>query len=200
MAPPTISRRRWNEQVFDRYRLKQIVMKDVSSVDTSVTLLGKACAMPLALAPVGMAGMMARRGEVQGARAAKAAGIPFTTATLGVCDVDEIREATATPPWFQLYMLRDRDVVLSLLERARAAGCDTLLFTDDLAVPGIRLREQWQGKLVIKGVMEPEDAREAMGCGADGIVVSNHGGRQLDGGVRNGHGPDGGDPSSGHRP
>lgn len=247
-----------NESAFARYGIRQRVMHDVSGVDTGTQLMGNACSMPVALAPVGLAGMMARRGEVLGAAAANGAGVPFTTSTLGICSVEEIAAATGSPFWFQLYMLKDRDIVLALLDRAAAAGVGTLVFTVDLAVPGMRLRDfrngmigtdprsrlaralqiatsprwvidvalrgkphhfgnlspyvenasdvgsyrafvesqfdpsvtwadilwlrqQWPGKLLIKGVMEVEDARAAAEAGADGIVVSNHGGRQLDG-------------------
>lgn len=246
-----------NVNGFDRYRLKQRVMRNVDDVDTSTTLAGFEAAMPLTLAPVGMAGMFARRGETQGARAANASGIPFTCSTLGICPVEEIVQATGKPIWFQLYMLRDRDVVQSLLKRAEAAGVNTLVFTVDLPVPGKRLRDFrngmlgtnlcsklskaaqllysprwimdvgikgkphvignlsevvpdpddlneykafidsqfdasvtwkdiewlrtiWPGKLIIKGVMEVEDAQAAVAAGADGVIVSNHGGRQLD--------------------
>ena len=247
-----------NTADFGEFRLKQHVMHDVSSVTTTTTLAGDAASMPVALAPVGMAGMYARRGEVQGARAAERAGIPFTTSTVGICPVEEIRSATRRPFWFQLYMMRDRDFVLEMLKRAQAAGCQTLVFTVDLAVAGMRLRDyrngmlgggwqgkvsqllqlatsplwafdvglkgkphnfgnishkvanpndlvaykafvdaqfdpsvtwqdirwlrdHWQGKILIKGVMEVDDARAAADAGADGVVVSNHGGRQLDG-------------------
>ncbi len=243
---------------FDRIELRQLVLRDVSAVDTSTTLMGRPSRMPLALAPIGMAGMMARRGEVQAAKAAIRAGVPFAASTVGICPVDEIQAATREPFWFQLYMLRDREFVRTMLERARAAGCDTLVFTVDLPVPGMRLRDfrngmlgggrigklsqalqlamspvwlydvgikgrphgfgnlreklgdseeidlykafidsqfdptvtwrdiewlrgLWDGKLLIKGVMEVEDARAAAGVGADGVIVSNHGGRQLDG-------------------
>ncbi len=246
-----------NVNDFDRYRLKQRVMRNVDSIDTSTTLAGFDAAMPLALAPVGMAGMYARRGETQGARAAQAQGVPFTCSTLGICSIEEITAATGQPIWFQLYMLRDREVVKALLKRAEAAGVTTLVFTVDLAVPGMRLRDYrngmigtnlcsklskaaqlacsprwimdvgikgkphtignlsdvvpdpddlnvykafiesqfdasvtweniawlrsiWPGKLLIKGVMEVEDAQAAVRAGADGIVVSNHGARQLD--------------------
>jgi L-lactate dehydrogenase (cytochrome) len=240
-------------------RLRQRVMRDVSGVDTSTTLAGRKVSMPLALAPVGMAGMFARRGEVMGIRAADSAGVPFTLSTLGVCTMEELRAASPSPFWFQLYMMRDRGAVQRLLGRAGAAGCDTLLFTVDLAVPGARhrdvrvgmigrptvkarlgkarqlltrpgwirdvgllgkphtvgnlsdvvpdptdlnaykawidgqfdasvtwkdiewLRRIWDGKLYIKGVLEADDARAAADVGADGVVVSNHGGRQLDG-------------------
>jgi L-lactate dehydrogenase (cytochrome) len=244
---------------FAAVKLRQRVMRDVSGVDTSTVLAGRKVAMPLALAPVGMAGMFSRRGEVTGVRAADHAGIPFALSTLGVCTMEELRAASPSPFWFQLYMMRDRAVVQRLLGRARDAGCDTLLFTVDLAVTGLRhrdlrngmigrptrkaslsrlgqiltrpgwirdvgllgkphtigglagvvpdptdlnayktwidaqfdpsvtwqdiawLRRIWDGKLYIKGVLEPDDARAAVDVGADGVVVSNHGGRQLDG-------------------
>ena len=243
---------------FRRYKLKQHVMRDVGDRDTSTTLLGQAASMPVALAPVGMAGMMARRGEVQGARAAKAVGVPFTVSTVGICPIEEVQAAVNAPSWFQLYMLRDRDIILALLERAQATGCNTLVFTVDLAVAGMRhadtrngmlggglrgalakawqlgtrpiwaidvglrgkphnfghlrdvvpdpddlnaykafidaqfdptvtwqdiawLRSVWQGKILIKGIMEADDARSAVDAGVDGVLVSNHGGRQLDG-------------------
>lgn len=246
-----------NTDDFRRFKLKQHIMCDVGNIDTSTTLLGQKSSMPLALAPVGMAGMMARRGEVLGARGAKTAGIPFTASTVGICSVDEIQAAINSPFWFQLYMLRDRDVILALLERAQAAGCNTLVFTVDLAVAGMRhadtrngmltrglksslakayqlatrptwvvdvalkgrplnfgnltdvvadpsdlnsfkqfldaqfdptvtwqdiawLRSVWKGKLIIKGVMEVGDAQAAVDAGADAVLVSNHGGRQLD--------------------
>jgi len=247
-----------NVSDFRRYRLQQRVMRNVDGVDTGTTLAGHAASMPVALAPVGMAGMYARRGEVQGARAAKTAGIPFTTSTVGICPVEEVAAAIRQPFWFQLYMLRDRDLILKLLERAQAAGCDTLAFTVDLPVAGMRLRDYrngmlgggipgklsqlaqivtsplwavdvglrgkphnfgnlrdvvpdpddlnaykafidsqfdptvtwediawlrsvWKGKILIKGVLEADDARAAVDTGADGVIVSNHGGRQLDG-------------------
>jgi len=244
-----------NEADFLRVRLRQRVMRDVSGVDTSTELCGRRVAMPLALAPLGLAGMMARRGEVQAARAATGAGVPFTVSTVGICPLEEVNAAVPDACWFQLYMLRDRGLVETLLARAAANGCDTLLFTVDLAVAGMRhrdtqngmlggaplakamqlllrprwlfdvgimgkphhfgnlleavadpndfdsfkrfvddqfdptvtwkdiewLRGLWPGKLVIKGVMSAEDAQAAADAGADGVVVSNHGGRQLDG-------------------
>jgi L-lactate dehydrogenase (cytochrome) len=249
---------RANVRDFDRVTLRQRVMRDVSDVDTSTTLLGRSLAMPVVLAPVGLAGMFGRRGEVQGAKAAQSAGIPFTTSTVGICPFAEVQAAVRDPVWFQLYMLRDRGLVLALLERAAAAGCETLVFTVDLAVTGPRyrdfrngmlgggrrgalakawqlltrpawiwdvgikgkphdfgnlreavggaedldafktfidsqfdptvtwqdiewLRGHWKGKLIIKGVMTPEDAEAAATAGADAVVVSNHGGRQLEG-------------------
>jgi L-lactate dehydrogenase (cytochrome) len=247
-----------NEADFLRVRLRQRVMRDVSHIDTSTVLSGQAASMPLVLAPLGLAGMMARRGEVQGARAAQTAGIPFTLSTAAICSLEEVRAATLTPAWFQLYMLRDRGLVAALLERAQSVSCATLVFTVDLAVAGMRhrdsrngvpshslstrltkswqvathwhwltdvalrgkphsfgnlgeglpdandqnayrafavaqfdptvtwkdiawLRSLWPGKLLIKGVMTREDAGAAADLGADGVIVSNHGGRQLDG-------------------
>ena len=247
-----------NEADFLRLNLKQRVLRDVSKVDTSTILCGHAASMPLALAPVGIAGMMARRGEVQAARAALSAGVPFTASTVGICSLEEVQAAIKSPLWFQLYMLRDRGLVSSLLDRAQAAGCETLVFTVDLAVAGMRqrdyrngmlgggraataaklwqlatrprwlvdvglmgrphsignlseavpgsydlntykafvdtqfdptvtwkdiawLRSLWKGNILIKGVMSKEDASAAADVGADGVIVSNHGGRQLDG-------------------
>lgn len=242
---------------FARVKLRQRVLVDVSRIDTAATLAGESCALPLALAPVGLAGMMARRGEAQAARVAAAAGVPFTLSTVGICPLDEVRTAYGAPFWFQLYMLRDRGVVQALLQRAWDTGCRTMVFTIDLPLPGPRhrdtrrglgahglraallknaqvlahpgwiwnvalrgkplrfgsiaehvpdardfnalrswidtqfdasvtwrdiewLRSQWQGKLLLKGILDAEDARAAVNAGADGIVVSNHGGRQLD--------------------
>jgi len=242
---------------FGRVALRQRVMRDMSSLDLSVTSLGQDWGLPVGLSPVGMAGMYGRRGEVQAARAANAAGIPFCLSTVGVCSVEEVAKAAA-PPWFQLYMIRDRGYVRALLDRVRAAGCPVLVLTVDLPVPGARyrdlrsglsgrpdlagrLRRAWQGAthpawlwdvwlhgrphlfgnvsqaipeargvddfwgwigqnfdrtvtwadldwvrrtwdrpIVVKGVLDPDDARDAVRAGADGIVVSNHGGRQLD--------------------
>ncbi len=247
-----------NEADFLDCTLTQRVMRDVGNIDTSTKLCGRSASMPLALAPIGMAGMMARRGEVQAARAAEEVGIPFTTSTVGICPVEEVQAATNGPFWFQLYMLRDRGLVKALLERARTAGCETLVFTVDLPMPGMRhrdyrngmlggglagkmaklaqilthprwvidvgikgkphdfgnlrevvansddldaykafidsqfdptvtwkdiawLRSIWDGKILIKGVMTAGDSVAAADVGADGVVVSNHGGRQLDG-------------------
>ncbi len=236
--------------------LRQRVLKDVSVVDPSTTLFGVRQALPVALAPVGLSGMYARRGECQAARAAAAKGVPFCLSTVSVCDVDEVRAASSAPFWFQLYVLRDRGFMRDLLARAAAAGATTLVFTVDMPVPGARyrdahsgmsgpnaaarrlvqaalkpawawdvgvmgrphrlgnvapalgkasglqdfmgwlaanfdpsiqwsdlawIRDAWKGPLVIKGVLDPEDAKAAADIGADGVVVSNHGGRQLDG-------------------
>lgn len=245
---------------FARLKLKQRVMRDVSALDISTHLFGETLSMPLALAPIGMGGMMRKRAEVQAVRAAEALGVPFCLSTVAICSLEEVAKAATRPFWFQLYMLRDRGTVSELLQRAKAAGVKTLLFTVDLAVVGARyrdirnglsggggafgklraglvdyllhpkwlldvgiggkphifgnlseyvpeattpadfrqwvdtqfdpsvtwndiewLRRQWDGNLVIKGVLGVEDARAAVAAGADGVVVSNHGGRQLDG-------------------
>ena len=247
-----------NRTDIQRIALRQKVLRDVSSIDTSTTLFGQSLSLPLILAPVGFAGMMARRAEVQAARAAEKAGVPFTLSTVGICPIEEVRQATAAPFWFQLYMMKDRGVVREILARAEAAKCGALVFTVDLPVMGTRYRDIrngmgaqlsnlsglkmawnfaahpgwiydvgimgrplafgnlsgalkgrntlsagmaysattfdpsmtwkdlawvrtiWKGPLILKGVLDPEDAREAVRTGADGIIVSNHGGRQLD--------------------
>ena len=236
--------------------LRQRVLKDVSQIDTSTTLFGVKQALPVALAPVGLTGMYARRGECQAAKAAAAKGVPFCLSTVSVCDVNEVSKASPAPIWFQLYVLRDRAFMRDLLAKAADAGATALVFTVDMPVPGARyrdahsgmsgpnaglrrlaqavskpvwawdvgvmgrphtlgnvapvlgknsgledfmgwlganfdpsiqwkdldwIRDQWKGPLIIKGVLDPEDARAAADIGADGIVVSNHGGRQLDG-------------------
>ncbi|MBP6110422.1 MAG: L-lactate dehydrogenase [Rhodocyclaceae bacterium] len=242
---------------FQRLKLKQRVMRDVSNISTATTIAGEATSMPVILAPVGMAGLMARRGEVQGVRAANAAGVPFTLSTVGICPLEEVAAASSKPFWFQLYMIRDRGIVRDMLTRAQAAGCTTLVFTVDLPIAGMRhrdarngmgghslrarvasawqiathpiwvadvgvfgkphsfgnledmvanptdmeaykkwlnaqfdcsvtwkdiewLRGIWPGKLIIKGILEADDAIAAVAAGADGVIVSNHGGRQLD--------------------
>ncbi len=236
--------------------LRQRVLKNVSSLSLQTELFGQQLAMPVALAPVGLCGMYARRGEVQAARAADRKGIPFTLSTVSLCPIEEVAPAMQRPMWFQLYVLRDRGFMKSVLERAQAAGCSTLVFTVDMPVPGARyrdahagmsgpnaamrryvqalchprwswdvglhgrphdlgnvsaylgkptgledyigwlannfdpsiswkdlewIRDFWKGPMIIKGILDPEDARDAVRFGADGIVVSNHGGRQLDG-------------------
>jgi L-lactate dehydrogenase (cytochrome) len=248
-----------NVSDFEKIQMKQCVMRDISHIDTSIDQLGENLAMPLALAPVGLAGMMARRAEVQAVKAAEKAGIPFCLSTVSICSLEEVAKAATKPFWFQLYMMRDRKYVKDLLARAKAAGCTTLVFTVDLAVVGARyrdarngmagglntfgklrvameypthpawlmdvaikgkphmfgnledfvpsaksmadfkiwvdeqfdptctwkdiewLRSIWDGKLIIKGILSVEDAKSAVAAGADAIVVSNHGGRQLDG-------------------
>lgn len=236
--------------------LRQRVLNDVSEIDTGATLFGQRWAMPVGLGPVGLSGMYARRGEVQAMRAANAAEIPLCLSTVSVCSLEEVAAAVAVPPWFQLYVIRDREFMKALLDRARALGCGALVFTVDMPVPGARyrdphsgmsgpyaplrryaqalahprwaldvgvrgrphtlgnlasvlgsgtgledfigwlgrnfdpsvtwrdlgwIREHWDGPLIIKGILDPDDAAEAAALGADGIIVSNHGGRQLDG-------------------
>lgn len=250
---------RANAEDLERLLLRQIVMRDVSARDPAVEVLGQRLAFPVVLAPVGLGGMVAPRAEVQAARAAEAAGVPFVESTVSICSVEEVARATLTPPWFQLYVMRDRGYTRHLMERAQAAGCRTLILTVDLAVVGARhrdtrnavvggnlparsrirraldllshpgwirsvaiggkpltfgnledavpgartpdafrdwvdaqfdpsvtwediawVRESWDGDLLVKGVLEPGDARRAVEAGVDGVIVSNHGGRQLD--------------------
>ncbi|MCK0197431.1 FMN-dependent L-lactate dehydrogenase LldD [Ancylobacter sp. 6x-1] len=236
--------------------LRQRILRNMSSLSLETELFGRRMAMPVALAPVGLCGMYARRGEVQVARAAHKKGIPMTLSTVSVCPIEEVQAASPSPLWFQLYVLKDRGFMRNALERAKAAGINTLVFTVDMPVPGARyrdahagmsgphgplrrvlqamthpawawdvgvmgrphdlgnisayrgnptgladyigwlganfdpsidwkdlewIREFWTGPMVIKGILDPDDARDAVTFGADGIVVSNHGGRQLDG-------------------
>lgn len=239
--------------------LRQRVLRDVSDIDLSTELFGEQLTLPVALAPIGLAGMNARRGECQAVRAADKAGIPFTLSTVSACPIVEVAQAASKPFWFQLYMIRDRAFMRDLMQQAMAANCSALVFTVDMPVPGSRyrdyrtglagspglkgavwraaqgalrpdwawdvgvkgrphhlgnvapvlegktgiedffawmrnnfdpsinwrdldfIRSEWRGPLIIKGILDPEDAREAANLGADGIVVSNHGGRQLDG-------------------
>jgi len=249
---------RANVADLERLLLRQVVMRDVSTRDPAVEVLGQTLAMPIILAPVGLGGMLARRAEVQAARAAEAAGVPFVESTVSICSIEEVARATSTPPWFQLYVMRDRAYAEDLMSRAEAVGSPVLVLTIDLAVVGARhrdtrnavvgdppawakvrrgldlvahqrwirdvpiggkpltfgnleravpnartaaafrhwvddqfdpsitwddiawVREHWNGRLVVKGVLDPEDARRAADVGVDGVVVSNHGGRQLD--------------------
>src|SRR5271165_95421 len=133
---------------FQKVLVRQRVLRDVTNIDTSTTLVGEKVAMPVVLAPIGMAGLMARRGETQAVRAANAVGVPFTLSTVGICPLDEVSAAASRPFWFQLYMIRDRGAVKELLERAMAAGCSTLAFTVDLPVTGMRHRDVRNGMLV----------------------------------------------------
>ncbi|MCF6275832.1 MAG: alpha-hydroxy-acid oxidizing protein, partial [Robiginitomaculum sp.] len=134
-----------NVEDFAKIQMKQRVMRDVSNIDTKVELFGEPLAMPLALAPIGLAGMMARRGEVQAVRAAEKAGIPFCLSTVSICSLEEVAAAATKPFWLQLYMMRDRGYVQDLLGRAQAVGCKTLVFTVDLAVVGARYRDVRNG-------------------------------------------------------
>ena len=246
-----------NVEDFANLVLRQRVMHDMSKLDTSIETLGQRYRMPVGLSPVGMAGMYGRRGEVQAARAAASGGVPFCLSTMGICGVEEVAR-TGVPPWFQLYILKDRGYMRELLGRAKAAGSPVLVLTVDLPLPGARYRDvrsgfrgltglraflnqardglahprwlwdvwvngrphslgsvtgavqsggaadfltwiannfdrsitwadldwiraAWDGPLVVKGVLDREDARDALRAGAQGLVVSNHGGRQLDG-------------------
>lgn len=249
---------RRNVEDLRRLSLRQRVLRDVSQVTLSCSLFGDAIGMPVVLGPVGLAGMYARRGEVQAAHAAEKAGIPFCLSSVGVCPIREVAEQSRRPIWFQLYMLRDRGFMAQLLATARDSGCSVLVFTVDLPAPAVRYREvrsgmvgratlgnrartalnaashpgwlwdvfirgrphtlgniavdgsgawslqefwdwvrrnldpsvtwddlawvrrQWPGPIVLKGVLDVEDVREAVRIGVDGVVVSNHGGRQLD--------------------
>jgi L-lactate dehydrogenase (cytochrome) len=236
--------------------LRQRVLSGVGTPSLETEIMAQKWAMPIALGPVGATGTYARRGEVQAARSASAAGIPYTLSTVSVCSIEEVARGAKGQLWSQLYVLKDRGYMRNALERAWAGGMKTLVFTADLPVPGSRyrdahsgmagpgawlrqriqavmhlrwaidvgvlgrplsfgniaaytgrsmsmneyadfigsnfdptiswkelewIRDFWKGKLVLKGVIDPEDAREAVRLGADGIVVSNHGGRQLDG-------------------
>lgn len=245
-----------NVEDLSKIALRQRVLNDMSQLDLSTEIFGEQLSMPVALSPVGLTGMYARRGEVQAAVAADKKGIPFTMSTVSVCPIEEVTPAIGRPMWFQLYVLRDRAFMKNVLERAKAAGCTTLVFTVDMPVPGARyrdahsgmsgpnaamrrylqsvthphwamnvgllgrphdlgnvskylgkaigledyigwlgnnfdpaiswkdlewIRDFWEGPMVIKGILDPNDAKDAVRFGADGIVVSNHGGRQLDG-------------------
>ena len=121
--------------------LRQRVMKDVSTLNMGVELFGQKLPLPVILGPIGMAGLYARRGEVQAAQAAEKAGVPFTLSTVSICSLEEVRKAVTAPPWFQLYMIKDRGFMAALLERAKAAGCPVLMFTVDLPTPGSRYRD-----------------------------------------------------------
>lgn len=249
---------RRNYAALDAVHLQQRVLRDVDHIDLSANWFGIAAAMPVALGPIGIAGMNARRGEVQAAGSATAAGIPFCLSTVSVCSIEEVASEAASP-WFQLYVMRDRGLMRDLIARAKAAGCPALILTVDMPRPGKRyrdfrsglagasgiagsirrvaqasrrpawawsvglrgrphnlgnvsslldgksgledflawmngnfdptvtwrdvdeIRSLWTGPLIVKGIMDRDDAREAGACGADAIVVSNHGGRQLDG-------------------
>jgi len=237
-------------------KLRQRVLRGSEQLDLGVELFGERYDLPIALAPVGLAGMVARRGEVQAVRAACHRNIPFIQSTVSVCPLAEVAAKASHPIWFQLYVLKDRGFMRDVMRRAWELGSTTLVFTVDMPVPGARyrdahsgmsgangplrrvlqamlhprwawdvglhgrphdlgnisafrgsatgladyigwlaanfdpgiawqdlqwIRDEWKGKLVIKGILDPDDARDAVAFGADGIVVSNHGGRQLDG-------------------
>ncbi|MHC8332983.1 FMN-dependent L-lactate dehydrogenase LldD [Pseudomonas sp. LB3P25] len=236
--------------------LRQRILKNVETLSLETTLFDQPLSMPIILAPVGLTGMFARRGEVQAVKAAENKGIPLCLSTVSVCSIEEVSAQTEQSIWFQLYVLKDRGFMKNALERAKAAGVRNLVFTVDMPTPGARyrdahsgmsgpfaasrrmlqamtkpdwafnvgvmgrphdlgniskylgkavtledymgwlannfdpsiswsdlewIREFWKGPMIIKGILDPQDARDAVSFGADGIVVSNHGGRQLDG-------------------
>jgi L-lactate dehydrogenase (cytochrome) len=245
-----------NRADLERIKLRQRVMIDVSARDASTTVLGRKVSLPLALGPVGMTGLQRGNGEILAARAARAAGIPYTLSTISICSIEDVARATGSPFWFQLYVMKDRGFARALIERAAAARCSALMLTVDLPILGQRhcdlknglavppslkfrnlvsmlcrphwcagllagkrwsfgnleghvsgksgaqslaqwvggqfdatlnwkdvewVRSIWQGPLIIKGILDPDDARLAAQTGASALVVSNHGGRQLDG-------------------
>jgi L-lactate dehydrogenase (cytochrome) len=247
---------RANVDDLQQVKLRQRVLQGSSQLDLTTSYFGQKQNLPIALAPVGLTGMYARRGEVQAARVAAARNIPFIQSTVSVCSLAEVAKESGRPMWFQLYVLKDRAFMRDVLQRAKALGATTLVFTVDMPVPGARyrdahsgmsgpnapfrrivqamlhprwaldvgllgrphdlgnisayrgeatgledyigwlganfdpdiawkdlqwIRDEWDGPMIIKGVLQADDARDALSFGADGIVVSNHGGRQLDG-------------------
>ena len=247
---------RRNRTAFEAIELRQRVMIDISKRSVATTVLGEPWSMPVAIAPTGLTGLFHRNGEIEGALAAEACGVPFTLSTMSICSIEDVRGATRRPFWFQLYMLKDRGFNEEMVARARAAGCSALMLTADLVLQGVRrrdahngltipprltlanaldiatrpswalgvlfgkrrtfgnlagrveasdglgtlsqwiasqsdcsitwkqiewLRSVWSGKIIVKGILDVEDAKLAVASGVDALVVSNHGGRQLDG-------------------
>jgi L-lactate dehydrogenase (cytochrome) len=245
-----------NQTDFGRIKLRQRVAVDMSNRSLATTMVGQQVSMPVALAPTGIIGMQRGDGEILVARAAEKAGIPYTLSTMSVCSIEDVAENTQTPFWFQLYVMKDRDFIGRLIDRAKKAGCSALVLTLDLQIIGQRhkdiknglttpprptlenilniatkprwclsmlgtkrrtfgnvvghapgadnmrsislwiaeqfdpklswddikwIRDRWGGKLILKGILDPEDAERALQTGADAMIVSNHGGRQLDG-------------------
>ncbi len=245
-----------NETDFQDIKLRQRVAVDISERSVKTQMIGQSVAMPVALAPVGLTGMQHPDGEIKAARAAEKFGVPFTLSTMSICSIEDVAEHTSKPFWFQLYVMKDRDFICRLIDRAKDAGCSALMLTLDLQIQGQRhndirnglsappkptlnaalqimsrprwcldmlttrrysfrnivghakgvgdlsslsswaaeqfdlklswqdidwIKERWGGKLIVKGILDPEDARMAVKAGADAIIVSNHGGRQLDG-------------------
>ncbi|MFU0503857.1 alpha-hydroxy acid oxidase [Pseudaminobacter sp. NGMCC 1.201702] len=252
----TESTYRANEEDFRKIKLRQRVLVDMTGRSLESTMIGQKVAMPVALAPTGLTGMQHADGEILAAQAAEQFGVPFTLSTMSICSIEDVAESTTKPFWFQLYVMRDRAFVASLIERAKAANCSALVLTLDLQILGQRhkdirnglsappkftpkhiyqmatrpgwclgmmgtkrrafrnivghvkgvadlsslsawtaeqfdpklswrdvawIKELWGGKLILKGVLDKEDALMAAEAGADAIIVSNHGGRQLDG-------------------
>jgi len=252
----TESTYRANVDDFQRIKLRQRVAVNMDGRSTRSTMVGHEVAMPVAIAPTGLTGMQHADGEILAARAAERFGIPFTLSTMSICSIEDVKAHTTKPFWFQLYVMRDRDFISRLIDRARNAGCSALVLTLDLQIIGQRhkdlknglsappkltlpnilnmmtkfrwcmsmlgtqrrgfgnivghvkgvddmsslgawtsqqfdptlnwgdlewIRKQWDGKLILKGIIDPEDARRALDSGADAMIVSNHGGRQLDG-------------------
>ena len=247
---------RKNRRDLEAIEFRQRVLCDLSQRSVASTMLGEPVSLPLAIAPTGLGGLFYGNGEIHGARAAQAFGIPFCLSTMSICSIEDVRSAVARPFWFQIYLLRDRAFNEELLERAEAAQCSALMVTVDVPVQGLRrrdlknglsvpprltlrntldivlrpawalrvllgkrrtfgnlaarmaqtgsiatlaawvseqynpaitikdvewLRSRWSGKLIVKGVLDAVDARAVAACGVDALVVSNHGGRQLDG-------------------
>ena len=247
---------RANEADFGRILLRQRVAVNMEGRSTETTMIGQKVAMPVAIAPTGLTGMQHADGEILAARAAEKFGVPFTLSTMSICSIEDVAAHTAQPFWFQLYVMRDRDFIERLIERARAAKCSALVLTLDLQILGQRhkdlknglsappkptlanminlatkprwclgmlgtkrrsfgnivghakgvgdlsslsawtaeqfdprlswadvewIKKRWGGKLILKGIMDAEDAKLAADSGADALIVSNHGGRQLDG-------------------
>ena len=245
-----------NETDLQAIKFRQRVAIDVSERSTAMTMLGQDVPMPVALAPTGLTGMQHADGEVLAAQAAEAFGVPFTLSTMSICSIEDVAANTSKPFWFQLYVMRDRNFIRNLVERAKAANCSALMITLDLQIMGQRhkdvrnglsappkltlgnimnlatkpswclgmlgtrrrqfrnivghvegvkdmssladwtasqfdprlswedvaeIRRMWDGKVILKGILDAEDAKQAVNVGADAIVVSNHGGRQLDG-------------------
>lgn len=252
----TESTYRANEADFQSIQLRQRVAVNMTGRSTRSTLVGQPVAMPVAIAPTGLTGMQHADGEILAARAAQAFGIPFTLSTMSICSIEDVAEHAGRGFWFQLYVMRDRDYIERLIDRAKAAGCTALQLTLDLQILGQRhkdiknglstppkptianlinlatkprwclgmlgtsrrsfgnivghakgvgdlsslsswtaeqfdpelnwgdvewIKKRWGGKLILKGIMDAEDARLAVDSGADALIVSNHGGRQLDG-------------------
>lgn len=252
----TESTYRANQSDFAKIKLRQRVAVNMEGRSTASQMVGVDMAMPVALAPAGLTGMQHADGEILAARAAERFGVPFTLSTMSICSIEDIAAHTRAPFWFQLYVMRDRDFIERLIDRAKAAGCSALMLTLDLQMLGQRhkdlknglsappkltarnlvnlmtkprwcmgmlgtrrrqfgnvvghvkgvgdmgslaewtakqfdpklnwgdvawIKKRWGGKLILKGILDAEDARIALDCGADALIVSNHGGRQLDG-------------------